>query len=268
MIMSGTGRDGSRLALLTARINKLYCVEAGQPTYATLEKTAEAVIAEAQMDREYLRHLPRTTACDLIGGKYKRTPDWLMIRTLIVVCHRIAGKSNLPVPSLETLFEEFSHLWRAAKEEEKTETTGDVLAPEEPALHEPPAPESWGRLGKRWLRAAENGDARAAYEVAVLLACEAAGTSGDEAERWRKEAAFWRGRATGKVPEAATLLLDGQRLVDTACALAAEHKRAEREGSSRLFLRAAAQAKKGLTNVKPPDARRRARTLLRHGDPD
>ncbi|GAA0927242.1 hypothetical protein GCM10009560_29680 [Nonomuraea longicatena] len=100
MIMGGTSRGGRHLTLLAARISKLYRVEAGEPTYLTLEKTAETVIAEAT-DRDFFRHLPRATACDLVGGKYKRIPAWPKIHTLVIVCHRIAGKSNLPISPLD-----------------------------------------------------------------------------------------------------------------------------------------------------------------------
>ncbi|WP_327585452.1 hypothetical protein OHA25_59020 [Nonomuraea sp. NBC_00507] len=275
--MTGASPGGTRLALLATRIRKLYSVEAGQPSYQTLTREAERIIAEAEEeDGHWLRHLPRATACDLISGKYKRTPDWWLVRTLVVVCHRIATKSNLDIAAQESLLKEFAQLWQAAKEDEEgglsapqtyaaphsggaepeptsNEIEGDVLGP---AHGEGPSrrttllvrrmPDSWGRLGSRRLKQAEDGDARAAYEVAVLLACEAIGLESsdngrEEAAYWRDMAVFWKGRAMGKVPEAAALRVRGLQLVNAAYELALAYKKAGRAGSMDFF-KAAMQA--------------------------
>lgn len=270
--MNGASPGGTRLASLVARIRKLYYVEAGQPSYPMLSREADRIIAEADDEEsDWLRPLPRATACDLISGKSKRTPDWLLVRMLVVVCHRIATKSNLDIASQGTLVKEFGQLWRAAKEDEEgclsapqtyaamhdrsEELAGDQIAGDvlEPAPGESPSrrttprderiPGSWGRLGSRRLRQAEDGDAQAAYEVAVLLACEAIeleknGTPPEEVTFWRDEASFWKGRATGKIPEAAALRLQGLQLVNAAYALAIKYKMACRAGSKDFFIAA------------------------------
>lgn len=105
--MNGASPGGTRLASLVARIRKLYYVEAGQPSYPMLSREADRIIAEADDEEsDWLRPLPRATACDLISGKSKRTPDWLLVRMLVVVCHRIATKSNLDIASQGTLVKE------------------------------------------------------------------------------------------------------------------------------------------------------------------
>lgn len=294
--MSGVDPGAHPLALLVARIRKLYYVEAGQPSYPMLARVAEGVIAETNEGREWLRHLPRATACDLVGGKYKKAPDWLLVRTLVVVCHRIATKSDLDITPLDDLLKEFSRLWKAVKEGDETvsptvhahvelhaergepspdnEIVGDVLAPlsgESPARRAVPTelhmPDSWGRLGERRLKNAEAGDAQAAYEMAVLLACEAAGKGDsdaeqDEAMRWKGMAAYWRGRAIGKVTKAAELRLQGFQLVNAARALAIEYKRAGRAGSMDFF-RAVTQAEGAVQGLKlAPTTNIRAEELV------
>ena len=232
--MNGASPGEYRLASLVARIRKLYYVEAGQPSYPMLSREADRIIAEADDEEsDWLRPLPRATACDLISGKSKRTPDWLLVRMLVVVCHRIATKSNLDIASQGTFVKEFGQLWRAAKEDEegclsapqtyaamhdrREELAGDQIAGDvlEPAPGESPSrrttprderiPGSWGRLGSRRLRQAEDGDAQAAYEVAVLLACEAIelernGTPPEEVTFWRRREPLLEGAGHGQNP--------------------------------------------------------------------
>lgn len=77
----------------------------------------------------------------------------------------------------------------------------------------------------------------------MLLACEAIeleknGTPPEEVTFWRDEASFWKGRATGKIPEAAALRLQGLQLVNAAYALAIKYKMACRAGSKDFFIAA------------------------------
>lgn len=106
--MREAGRGDDHLALLLARVRQLYYVEAGQPPFQTLARVAEAVLAESKDDREWLRPLPRTTACDLVNGKYRKAPDWLLIRTFVIVCHRVATKSDLDIAPQEEFLREVS----------------------------------------------------------------------------------------------------------------------------------------------------------------
>ncbi|MGC5013612.1 hypothetical protein ACLQ2R_22865 [Streptosporangium sp. DT93] len=249
-------------------MRKLYSIEAGQPPYPTLARVADSVIAEAGEEREWLRPLPRTTANDLVSGKSKKVPDWLLVRTLVIVCHRIAVKSSLNPAPLDDLFAEFNQLWRSAKESEgvplstahsheagfpseagkqvaEKEVSGDILAPlaeERPTQRIAPTvfpvPESWGHLGGQRLKRAQDGDPWAAYELAVLLMCEAAGMgeSDPEGERyWSDAATYWKGRATGKVAEAAELRPHGLQLVNAARTLAIYYKRTGRADSIDFF---------------------------------
>ncbi|MER6512532.1 hypothetical protein ABT158_37375 [Nonomuraea sp. NPDC001636] len=275
-------------------MRKLYYAEAGQPSYQMLSREAERVIAEAdEEDGDWLRHLPRATACDLISGKSKRTPDWLLVRMLVVVCHRIAVKSNLDIAPQESLVREFGQLWRAAKAEEEGDlsasqlhvaTHGSIGEPAdapiaddvlEPAPGEGPSrrtslpdermPGSWGRLASRRLKQAEDGDAQAAYELAVLLACEAVelesgGTDPEEVAYWRDKASFWKGRAMGKIPAAAALRLQGLQLVNAAYELAIKYKRAGRAGSKDFFI-AAMQAESSVGGLNQTSAGARADDL-------
>ncbi|MEO3808733.1 hypothetical protein ABGB17_07000 [Sphaerisporangium sp. B11E5] len=268
--MREAGQAEGELGLLKERIRRLYCVEAGQPSYNAFERVAESVIRERE-DKEFLRLLPRATACDLVRGKFKKPPDWVLIRTFVVVCHHIATKSDLQIAPLEDLHKEFSVLWQAAKAAEggvtpprhgaeqalpdrgggdpATEVAGDLLAPvpgERPPVRRSRVmrrvPEGWGARRRLRLDDAEGGDAGAAYEMAVLLACEAlTAREPEDVKYWRDMAAYWQGRAIGKVAEAAELRLRGQKLVKAAYALAFRYKRAEDPYSGDFFL-AATQA--------------------------
>ncbi len=284
-LVSEASQGGDRLAQLIARVRKLYCVEAGQPSFPRLARVAESVLAGNREEKEWLRSLPRATAFDLVNGKHKKVPDWLLLRTFVVVCHHIATKSDLEIAPLKDLQQEFSRLWQAAKAGEENATLradcnedvltepegsvasgaigGDILAPvsgERPSRRTTPTmqdmPESWGRLGGGRLRRAEGGDAKAAYEVAVLLACEAAGKdgrdgAGGEAERYQKMAAYWKARATGKIAEAAELRLHGVQLVKAASKLAAEYEKDGKLGFRDFFTRAAIQAEESMSFPQP-----------------
>lgn len=115
-----------------------------------------------------------------------------------------------------------------------------------PAAHRMPA--SYGAVGLELLDSAREGNAGAAYEVAVLLACEAA--KGDrDSEAWLEAATHWLRRATGRVAEAAELRLRGVKLAKAALALAVERK-AEGEPSALIFFLAAMQAEAAVPGLR------------------
>ncbi|WP_219472147.1 hypothetical protein [Nonomuraea rhizosphaerae] len=230
-----------------------------------------------------MRPLPKSTVSDLINARSKKLPDWLLVRTFVYVCHEIATHSGLPIDSREDLEREFGQLWKAAKTDEGNRSAagrrgraatrtnmptehdhnrGDVLEPTprersswRPLASTQPVPTHWRRLGNLRLKLAENGDARAAYELAVLLACEAAG-KGDsvedrhEATHWRFLAAYWRGKALGRIKQAAELQLQGAQLLKAAKALALEYTEAHKP-TARYFETAVEQAQAALDRPAP-----------------
>ncbi|MFI6918648.1 hypothetical protein ACIBIZ_01745 [Nonomuraea spiralis] len=217
--------------------------------------------------------MPKSTVADLLNGRSQKVPDFLLMRTIVEVCQVIAVKSGMPIESVEELTAEFTVLWQAAKAEEgeaarrrnrssaAARTGGDVLEPVpgeqsswRPSAMDQRVPLHWGRLGKFRLRLAENGDARAAHELAVLLACEACGAGEKEAGHWGRLATYWNNRALGAVPEAAGFQLRGRRLVVLARALAEEYARAGKP-SSTYFWKAVRQAE---ASVRKVEARREA----------
>ncbi|GAA5043816.1 hypothetical protein HNP84_004494 [Thermocatellispora tengchongensis] len=257
--MTKTERGNGALASLIDRIQKLYYVEAGEPGFEAIERVSGRIHAEFRDEDGRLRVLPRSTACDLVRNRHGKVPSWQAVRMFVLVCHRIAVESDLGPEPLDDLRGEFRALWQAAKDEERSaspadaETTGDILAP---APGETPArftatmrlmPVEWGRVGARRVERAETGeDPKAAYELAVLFACEAHGAGDGEEEReksgqWLRIAEHWKARATGKVPQAAALRLRGASLVNAARALAIEYKQAGRS-TRNLFLGAVAKA--------------------------
>ncbi|MEV0591155.1 hypothetical protein [Nonomuraea cavernae] len=275
--MNDVDEGEDRLSLLMVRVRRLREIEAGNPSFKRLEKVARALSEEDSSRGIWLRPLPKSTVCDLINGKSKKLPDWLLLRTVVDVCHLIATKSGIPIDPLEDLTREFAVLWREAKEDEGVRASaakhgrkppeafardeqqigGDVLepAPGERSSWKPSAttqrvPLDWGRLGNLRLKRAESGDANAAYELAVLLACEAC-SKGDsdkekrEARHWRFLAAYWNGRAIGVIAAAAEFQLQGRQLVKAARALAREYAEAGKP-SSAYFCRAMRQAEASL----------------------
>ncbi|MEU1384365.1 MULTISPECIES: hypothetical protein [unclassified Nonomuraea] len=217
--------------------------------------------------------MPKSTVSDLLNGRSQKVPDFMLMRTIVEVCQVIAVKSGMPIEPVEELTAEFSALWQAAKAEEgeaarrrngsppAARTGGDVLEPApgeqsswRPSPTELRVPLHWGRLGMFRLRSAERGDARAAHELAVLLACEACGAGGKEAEHWRRLATYWNHRALGAVPEAAGFQLRGRRLVVMARALAEKYAEAGKP-SSTYFWKAVRQAE---TSVRTVEARQEA----------
>ncbi|MGW5681248.1 hypothetical protein [Nonomuraea sp. NPDC003754] len=113
------------LAVLRRRIDRLYRIDAGRPSYAALERYADEIRKEGPGDDAW-RPLPRATLGDLVTGKHRRLPSWPLIRTFVLACHQAATVTGLPVAEAGDLIQEFVGLWRAAAERP---AGGDVLAP-------------------------------------------------------------------------------------------------------------------------------------------
>jgi hypothetical protein len=276
--MNEADRDVDHLSMLMDRAEKLREVEAGDPSLKRIETVSLELLAGRPSDRDRLRALPKSTVSDFFKGRSKKLPDYVLLRTFVEVCHWIATRSGIPIDPLEDLTIEFLVLWQAAKVEELQRasaakhrrtppesgrvpagryTQRDVLEPVpgevsswKPAPTTLRVPLRWGRLGSLRLRLADEGDPKAAYELAVLLACEACG-KGDsakeqrEAKHWWFQAGFWRGRAIGVIPVAGELQLHGRQLVMAAEMLAREYTAAEKPSAS-FFWKAVRQAELSL----------------------
>ncbi|MEO3876113.1 hypothetical protein ABGB18_45730 [Nonomuraea sp. B12E4] len=276
--MNEADRDLDHFSLLMSRVEKLRNVEAGKPSLQRIETVSLDLLAERPEDKGWLRALPKSTVSDLINRRSKKLPDYMLLRTFVEVCHRIATRSGIPIDPIEDLAKEFLVLWQKAQAEELNRTSaakhrrtppnsgrapagrhpqGDVLesAPGEASSWKPApttlrVPLHWGRLGSLRLRLADEGDPKAAYELAVLLACEACG-KGDsvkdqgEAKHWRFQAAFWHGKAIGVIPAAGELQLHGRQLVKSAEFLAREYTAAGKPSAS-FFWKAVRQAELSL----------------------
>ncbi|WP_214103428.1 hypothetical protein [Acrocarpospora catenulata] len=251
-----------RLLELAQRLH----LDAGHPTLATIERVAGDLIDEKQRAgvEDAWKRLPTSTVSEYLSGK-SRLPDWQFFHTFVAVCHRIAVQNDLDVPPPSELMAEFGALWKAAKAETGSApgyvasprwTPGDILEPtvQEVRMEPLPAvgfrmPRAWGRSGAAILRRAAMGDANAAYQAAILLACEAAIKPEDACDRkdLLSMAAFYRGKATGKVEQAATLRLAGPPLHNAARSLALGHKRSGKPCV--IFFRAFLQVEAALRPV-------------------
>ncbi|MGA4990557.1 hypothetical protein [Nonomuraea bangladeshensis] len=300
--MNEADRDLDHLALLMDRVERLRNVEAGNPSLKRIENVSLELLADRPEDKGWLRALPKSTVSDLINRRSKKLPDYVLLRSFVEVCHRIATRSGIPINSIEDLAIEFLVLWKAAKAEELERVSvakhgrtppGSGHAPTrrapqvdvlEPAPGEmsswKPAPTTlrvplhWGRLGSLRLRLADEGDPKAAYELAVLLACEACG-KGDsakeqrEAKHWQFQAGFWHGRAMGIIPAAGELQLHGRQLVKAAEVLAREYTAAGKPSAS-FFWKAVRQAELSLQGKRlamsaapdPEEHRKQAHAVL------
>lgn len=265
--MSEASPRQTRRDLLLERTRHLL-IEAGEPRLALIERVGDEIIAQHKAAEAYdgWRRLPRSTVSDFQTGKCRRLPDWPFFRTLVAACVRLASHSGMtPALSPAALTEEFARLWKAAKIEmgglaepvhPPGRMEGDILEPEPGELRPAPQdplpgvrfrmPRAWGRSGAAIMRRAGLGDANGAYQAAILLACEAV-TMPDTAQDRAyllDMAAFWHGKAIGRVQEAAVLQLQGPGLLKAARDLAAGYKNSGRPCV--IFFRAFLQAEAAL----------------------
>ncbi|GAA0968212.1 hypothetical protein GCM10009555_013170 [Acrocarpospora macrocephala] len=209
-----------------------------------VDQVANDLIEEQQGARIHIawKRLPTSTVSEVLSGKFRKLPDWQFFHTFVAVCHRLAVANELEVPPARELMAEFGSLWKAAKLETGGSlayvssprwTPGDILEPtiQEVRVQRIPSvqfrmPRAWGRSGAAILRRAGMGDANAAYQAAILLACEASIMADDTNGKncLLDMAAFWRGKATGKVEKAAALRLKGTPLRRAAEDLALGYK--------------------------------------------
>nr|WP_062341054.1 hypothetical protein [Herbidospora sakaeratensis] len=224
-------------AVLLAKLDGLYR-KAGRPTYGRMVELAETMI-RADTGEEW-RALSTSHLSNIMKGRFTRLPGWPLIRTIVTVLYKFGtmnGRMAASPQAISALTQEFAEVWDAVETRDVPARSvplmpyvpGDILeqAPKEVRLVPVKStafrmPIAWGRIGAAILRRAGQGDAAAAYQAAVLLACEA--TREEVTPAYRRllleAAAEWQQEATGTIAEAMTLRLHGPALLRAAGDLA------------------------------------------------
>ena len=111
------------------------------------------------------KELPGSTLSDILTGKRERLPDWGLVSSFVMVCHRHAELTGLPAYGLGTV-EQWQARWRAARNEPPpSRPTGSY------DLYRTPADEAERRTTRtiaRLVRLAGDGDAESAYRLAII----------------------------------------------------------------------------------------------------
>ncbi|NAS22337.1 hypothetical protein GT755_11650 [Herbidospora sp. NEAU-GS84] len=255
-------------AVLLAKLDSLYR-KAGRPSYGRMSELARTMIS-AESGEEW-RPLSTSHLSNIMKGRFTRLPGWPLIRTIVTVLYKFGtmnGRMEASPQAISTLTQEFAEVWDAIETRDAPArpvaqmpyVPGDILeqAPEEVRL--PPVksaafrmPRAWGRIGASILRRAEQGDAGAAYQIAVLLACEA--TREELTPAYRRllleAAAEWKKEATGTVAEALNLRLHGPGLLRAAGDLAFRRPRPAKRNV--IFIQAFLHAEASLQKAAIPD---------------
>lgn len=128
---------------------------AGQPTYSQMKRLSRA--------EDIPKELPESTLNDILNGKRERLPDWQLVASFVMVCHRHAEQSGLPTDALGGLAL-WQERWRAARNE-RPHAIGSY------DLYGTPADEAERRTTRtvaRLVRMAGDGDVEAAYRLALI----------------------------------------------------------------------------------------------------
>ncbi|MFB4287346.1 hypothetical protein ACBI99_06890 [Nonomuraea sp. ATR24] len=123
------------------------------------------------------KELPASTVSDILTGKRERLPDWKLVASFVMVCHRHAEQTGLPRDALGTV-EQWQTRWRAARSEQPPRTPYVPGTPA-PGAHvtgtydhyRTPADEAERRTTRtvaRLVRRAGDGDAESAYRLAII----------------------------------------------------------------------------------------------------
>ncbi|WP_062430876.1 hypothetical protein [Herbidospora daliensis] len=221
--------------VLLAKLDALYR-KAGRPSYGRMVELAETMI-RADTGEEW-RALSTSHLSNIMKGRFTRLPGWPLIRTIVTVLYKsgtMNGRMAASPQAISALTQEFAEVWDAVETRDAPArplmpyVPGDILeqTPKELVLAPVKStafrmPIAWGRVGAAILRRAGQGDAGAAYQAAVLLACEA--TREEVTPAYRRllleAAAEWQQEATGTIAEAMTLRLHGPGLLRAAGDLA------------------------------------------------
>ncbi|MGP3920905.1 hypothetical protein [Nonomuraea sp. 10N515B] len=111
------------------------------------------------------KELPGSTLSDILNGKRERLPDWGLVASFVMVCHRHAEQTGLPTDALGTV-KQWQDRWRAARNEQPPpQATGSY------DLYGTPADEAERRTTRtvaRLVRLAGDGDPESAYRLAII----------------------------------------------------------------------------------------------------
>ncbi|MFC4122573.1 hypothetical protein [Nonomuraea zeae] len=149
--MTDTLRARSNPAFIAALIELRE--SAGQPSYSQMQRLSRAPGVP--------KELPTSTVSDILNGKRERLPDWGLVASFVMVCHRHAELTGLPTNALGTV-EQWQARWRAARNEHATGSYD---------LYRTPADEAERRTTRtvaRLVRLAGDGDAESAYRLAII----------------------------------------------------------------------------------------------------
>ncbi|MFI7132257.1 hypothetical protein ACIBQ1_41730 [Nonomuraea sp. NPDC050153] len=153
--MTDTLRAGAHPAFIAALIELRE--SAGQPSYSQMQRLSRAPGVP--------KELPGSTLSDILNGKRERLPDWGLVASFVMVCHRHAELTGLPTEALGTV-EQWQARWRAARNEPpRPHATGSY------DLYRTPAEEAERRTSRtvaRLVRLAGDGDSESAYRLAII----------------------------------------------------------------------------------------------------
>ncbi|MDA0634390.1 hypothetical protein OUY22_13280 [Nonomuraea sp. MCN248] len=132
---------------------------AGQPSYSEMNLLSRAL--------DVPKELPASTLSDILNCKRERLPDWKLVASFVMVCHRHAAQTGLPVDRLGTL-EQWQSRWAAARSEQPgPQVTGSF------DLYRTPADEAERRTSRTvayLVRRAAEGGSEPAFRLAIVHA--------------------------------------------------------------------------------------------------
>lgn len=156
--MRDTLKAGPHSAFIAALIELREA--AGQPSYSQMQRLSRAPGIP--------KELPGSTLSDILNGKRERLPDWELVASFVMVCHRHAQRTGLPVDALGTV-EQWQARWRAARNEQNEQPRPHATGSYD--LYGTPADEAERRTTRtvaRLVRRAGDGDPESAYRLAII----------------------------------------------------------------------------------------------------
>ncbi|MFC5825899.1 hypothetical protein [Nonomuraea insulae] len=150
--MTDIPRAGAHFAFIAALIELRE--SAGQPSYSEMHRLSRTP--------DIPKELPPSTLNDILNGKRERLPDWKLVASFVMVCHRHAEQTGLPTYALGTV-EQWQTHWRIARN--RPHATGSY------DLFTTPADEAERRTTRTaalLVRRSAEGDVEAAYRLAII----------------------------------------------------------------------------------------------------
>lgn len=208
--MTETPRAGSHSAFIAALIELRE--SAGQPSLSQMQRLSR--------EPGVFKELPGSTLSDILNGKRERLPDWGLVASFVMVCHRHAQQTGLPTGALGTV-EQWQARWRAARNEQPP-ATGSY------DLYRTPADEAERRTTRtvaRLVRRAGDGESESTYRLAIIHLL-----TGDSAA-----AGYWIHAAVRQGhPDAEALAGDPRRIESAANQSFSYGQAYEEEGPAKL----------------------------------